>query len=118
VTPEEFLQQDPRALRLYARVIQAMRGLDGVEVRVSKSQIALRRQKNFALVWRPGQYLHGSVAPLVLSVLMPRRIRSARWKEVVEPAPGRFTHHLELFRVGDVDAQVRAWLRAAWETAA
>ncbi len=105
-------------MRRYARVIQAIRGLDGVVVRVSKSQIALRRKKNFALVWRPGQYLKGNVAPLVLTVLMARRIRSSRWKEVVEPVPGRFSHHLELFRVGEVDAQVRAWLRAAWETAA
>ena len=42
---------------------------------------------------------------------------SPRWKEIVEPAPGRFTHHLELYFADDVDDQVRCWLHEAWESA-
>jgi hypothetical protein len=45
------------------------------------------------------------------------RSDSPRWKEIVEPAPGRFTHHLELYDVADVDDEVRGWLRQAWEAA-
>jgi hypothetical protein len=37
-----------------------------------------------------------------------------RWKEVVEPARGRFMHHLELTEAGDIDDQVRLWLYEAW----
>jgi hypothetical protein len=62
--------------------------------------------------------LRGKQAPLVLSLSFPRRDRSARWKEVVEPAPGRFMHHLELRSIGDLDQQVLAWLRRAWEAGA
>ncbi|MBN1661408.1 MAG: hypothetical protein JXA93_23655 [Anaerolineae bacterium] len=87
-------------------------------MRVSKSQIAFRRRRSFAWVWRPGQYLKGEVAPLVLTLSLPQRDASPRWKEVVEPAPGKFTHHLELYDVVDVDDQVRRWLRYAWEGAA
>lgn len=43
---------------------------------------------------------------------------SPRWKEIVEPAPGRFAHHLELYAARDIDAEVKDWLRAAWEAAA
>ena len=43
---------------------------------------------------------------------------SPRWKEIVEPAPGRFTHHLELWTAGDMDNEVRDWLQEAWTEAA
>lgn len=55
--------------------------------------------------------------PLVLSVFLQRMDRSPRWKEVVEPKPGRFTHHLEINRATEVDHQVREWLREAWTSA-
>jgi hypothetical protein len=41
---------------------------------------------------------------------------SPRWKEIVEPAPGRFTHHLELHSTADVDDEVQSWLQEAWES--
>lgn len=111
------IQDDPVASRILARLRVLLDRLEGVTVKVSRSQVAFRRKKNFALVWVPGMYLHRDAAPLVLTVLGRKRIRSARWKEVVEPAPGRFTHHLELYRVKDVDAQVAQWLQQAWEDA-
>jgi hypothetical protein len=46
------------------------------------------------------------------------RDRSSRWKEVVEPIPGRFMHHLELFAPSDVDSAVKNWFRSAWSAAA
>jgi len=30
------------------------------------------------------------------------------------PRPGRFTHHLELREVDEIDAAVRAWIAEAW----
>jgi hypothetical protein len=43
------------------------------------------------------------------------RDESPRWKEVSEPSRGRFVHHLELRSIDDVDDEVEAWLREAWE---
>jgi len=65
----------------------------------------------------PARYL-GRGAPLVLTLSFGHRDGSPRWKEIVEPAPGRFTHHLELWAASEADDKVRAWLRAAWEAAA
>ncbi len=114
---DAFFAGRPEARALYERVADASRELDSVEVRVGRSQVALWRAHPFAAVWVPGQYLAGATAPLVLTVYLRHRADSPRWKEIVEPRPGRFTHHLELHRVGDVDAEVAAWLREAWDAA-
>jgi hypothetical protein len=58
------------------------------------------------------------LAPLVLTLSLPYRDPSPRWKEIVEPSPGMFTHHLELWDLREVDAEVETWLRKAWEEAA
>jgi hypothetical protein len=86
-----------------------------LEVRVTKSQVAFRRRKAFAWAWVPDRYLGGGHAPLVLTLSFAERNPSPRWKQIVEPAPGRFTHHLELTSESEIDGEVRGWLQAAWE---
>jgi hypothetical protein len=97
---------------------RAINRLGPVEMRISKSQIAFRRRVPFAWAWIPDRYLRGGHAPLVLSVVLSLRDPSPRWKEIVEPAPGRFMHHLELRAPDEVDDEVSAWLAAAWAAAA
>jgi len=84
---------------------------------VTQSQVAFRRKKAFAWAWMPGKYLRGKIATLVLSVSLPGRDSSPRWKEIVNPAPGHYMHHLELYSLDDLDKQVVEWLRCAWENA-
>lgn len=115
MNPEAFFAGNDASRKLYEVVAREASALGKMSIRVTKSQIAFRRHRNFAVVWMPGQYLKGSTAPLVLTFSFPWRDTSPRWKEVVQPAPGRFTHHLELYRLADIDEQVRAWLRSAWE---
>lgn len=55
---------------------------------------------------------------MTLDDLFASRDAAPRWKRVVEPAPGRFTHHLELYAPEDVDAEVVEWLAEAWRDAA
>jgi hypothetical protein len=117
MTPDQFFAGKPLPQSLFALVRHAVDAIGPNSMRVTKSQIAFRRRRAFAWVWLPGQYLRGHVAPLVLSVSLPWRDQSPRWKEIVEPAPGRFMHHLELYDPADVDRDVSAWLRQAWEAA-
>jgi hypothetical protein len=109
---------EPIALALHQAVEAAILSIGPAQIRVSKSQVGFYRKHPFASTWRPGQYLKRKAAPLVLSIYLGRRDRSTRWKEVVEPTPGRFTHHLELHKVADVDEFVRARLIEAWKHAA
>lgn len=118
LTPDEYFSGQPLAKTLYEVVRREIEALGEAEMRVSKSQIAFRRRRAFAWVWRPGQYLTGrAVAPLVLTVALPGRDASPRWKEIVEPVPGKFIHHLELTDPADIDDEVRGWLRQAWDAA-
>lgn len=117
-TLDAFFRDQP----LSRQIFDALRALidepGPCELAVTKSQVAFRRERPFAWAWMPGQYLRGrKLAPLVLSVALARRDPSPRWKQVVEPRPGRFMHHLELFSVNELDDEVRAWLREARELA-
>jgi hypothetical protein len=103
---------------IFLTLQQTIEAIGPVELRVSKSQVAFSRRRVFAIAWRPGQYLQGKLAPLVLTVALRRRDLSPRWKQIIEPAPGRFTHHLELFSDTEIDDRVRAWLVEAWLQAA
>lgn len=114
---EAYFEGHEASRRLFEAVRSAAAPLAGTTIRATRSQVAFRRRTGFAWVWRPDDYLHGRHAPLVLTLSLRRRDGSPRWKQIVEPSPGRFTHHLELWESEDVDAQVAAWLEEAWEAA-
>jgi hypothetical protein len=117
MTLQAYFFQRPRARRIFVALHKAVDAVGPNQIEVSKSQVAFRRDRAFAWAWTPDRYLRGSHAPLVLTVALPSRSRSPRWKEIVEPAPGRYTHHLELNAAPDIDAEVKGWLREAWKTA-
>jgi hypothetical protein len=85
-------------------------------MRATKSQVAFRGRRGFAYMWWPARYVRSDV-PAVLSIALPRRIPSARFKEVVNPAPGMWMHHLELRSFADLDDEVAAWLEEARKAA-
>ncbi len=115
--PRDFFAGKPLAMEMFRLISQQVDSIGAATIHVSKSQIAFRRRRNFALVWMPDQYLKRQTVPLVLTVLLRHQDRSPRWKQIVAAYPGRFTHHLELRRLADLDEQVRGWLREAWESA-
>jgi hypothetical protein len=117
MTVDEFFEGRERSRRLYDAIQLDVERLGNAAVRVGKSQIAFRRKRNFAIVWVPGKYLTGKAAPLVLTLSFPHRDNSRRWKEVVRVGPKRFTHHLEIFKLSDIDAEVLRWLKLAWDAA-
>ena len=111
-TPEEVFSGSPRGLELFHAVEAMLAAPTPPAVRATKSQVAFRARRGFAYLWWPGRYLYSDV-PAVLSIAPPRRIGSARFKEVVNPSPGVWMHHLELHAVDELDAEVAGWLREA-----
>lgn len=113
---EEFFEGEPVGLGTFRRVDAALRALhDDVVVRVSRSQVAFRRHRGFAVLWVPGRYLRRAAAPVVLSVATRERIDSDRFTEVVHPGP--WMHHLEVTDPAQVDDEVLGWLRDAADEA-
>lgn len=118
MTLDEFFDGYEQSRPIFDKVADEVESLGGGELQISKSQIAFRRRRPMAWVWIPGRYLRGRGAPLVLSIALRRRDSSPRWKEIVEPAPGRFMHHLELYAASEIDLEVVERLREAWLDAA
>lgn len=114
---EGFFEGFELSRTLFNLLRRAMDRLPAVSMAVSKSQIAFRRRRAFAWAWIPDRYLPGRHAPLVLSLAFRYREPSRRWKQVYEPRPGRFTHHLELRSPNDLDEETVHWIWEAWAEA-
>jgi hypothetical protein len=114
---EMFFDGYEEARHIFEVLRRAIESLPSTTMSIMKSQVAFRRRKAFAWVWIPAKYLRGKSAPLVLTLSLHHRDPSPRWKEVVEPVAGQFTHHMELYSSQDVDAEVQAWMQEAWATA-
>lgn len=117
MTPDEFLGDSVLGARVFAAVRRVLADRDDVEVRTTKSQIAFRRRRGFAYLWRPGMYLGAPQSEVVLSIALDRELTSPRFKEVAHPSPRTWQHHLEIGDVTDLDAEVNAWLREAYDRA-
>ena len=111
-----FFDGHPRGAAVAAAVAHAIGDLGPHTVRSTRSQVAFRRRRGFAYLWRPGQYVASDV-PAVLSIALPREVASPRWKQVAHPEPHTWMHHLELTLPDEVDPQVRAWLAEAYDAA-
>ncbi len=117
MTLDEFFAGEELPKQLFNKIYDILTALGPTETRVTKSQIKLLRRKAIAWVWMPGKYLQRKVAPLVLTFVFDHQDPSPRWKEIVEPSHGNFTHHLELYTTADIDSQVEGWLKVAWMAA-
>lgn len=115
--PRDFFAGHPDALTVFEEVRSTLEGIGPVEVRTAKSQVAFRRTRAFAYLWLPGRYLAKPAAEVVLSIVLGRPDASPRFKQVVHPAPAHWMHHLEVHDVGDIDGEVRDWLREAADRA-
>ncbi|NLG22668.1 MAG: hypothetical protein GX555_14700 [Actinomycetales bacterium] len=115
-TPEDLFQGFPEGLAMCRAVQEAVSTVGETTVRVTKSQIAFGRRRGFAYVWRPGQYVNSEV-PAVLSIALPREVKSERFKEVVHPSANVWMHHIELHDPAEVDDQIVEWLTEAYASA-
>lgn len=112
-TVDEFFDGSPSGRAIFDAIAGRIGSFGNVEMRVSKCQIAFRHHRGFAYVWLPGRYVRSAV-PAVLSIVLPERLDSPRFKSVVHLAPGKWMHHLELRKPAQIDGEVAGWLRSAY----
>jgi hypothetical protein len=117
-TPDDYFARSPLGLAVYRHVARLLASSwPDISSRTTKSQVAFRRGRAFAFLWRPQQYLRSPTAEVVLSIALPQRIESDRFKEVVHPTASTWLHHLEIHAASDVDEEVSHWLNAAADAA-
>ena len=111
-----FFEGKPEALPLYAAFEEKVFSeVDGVKVKVQKTQIAFSNRHNFAFASflpvrkakeRPEVYI-------VVTFGLGYRLESPRIDGTVEPYPGRFTHHVLVSGTGEVEDELMGWVKEA-----
>lgn len=102
---------DKAGLRpLYDAIEAYVKSLGEVEVASKKANVSLRRSKQFALV-QPSTKTRMDLGLQLKGVAPDGKLEAAgSWNSMV-------SHRIRLETAADFDADVRAWLKAAWEAA-
>ena len=111
-----FFERLPSALPLYEyferRVLSE---IDDVHIKVQKTQITFSNRHQFACVSflpvrkaaeRPECYI-------VVTFGLRERLDSPRIDAATEPYPNRFTHHILIADMQEIDEELMAWVKAA-----
>lgn len=116
-----FFRDSPGSLPLYLALEERVLALfPDAHVRVQKTQISFSQRRNFAFAsllparraaLRPNPYL-------TVTVGLNRRLDSPRVDASSEPYPGRWTHHILLGSVEEIDGELLGWIREAAEFSA
>ena len=116
-----FFNQKPEAIPLYeAFEKRLLAELEGVVIQPQKSQITLKNRRVFGAVSfltarrakdRPDPYI-------TITLGLNRREDSPRIDQASEPYPGRWTHHLVIGSVEEIDGELMTWVREAYDFAA
>ncbi len=116
-----FFNGHPEALPLYRAFEERLLvELEGVIIQPQKSQITLKNRRVFVAVsflaarkakYRPDPYI-------TITLGLNRREGSPRIDQASEPYPGRWTHHLVIGSAEEIDDELMAWVREAYDFAA
>lgn len=111
-----FFDGKPEALPLYEVFERkVLSEVDGVKVKVQKTQIAFSNRHNFAFVSflpvrkakeRPKVYI-------VVTFGLGYPLESPRIDAAVEPYPGRWTHHVLISGADEIDEELMGWVKEA-----
>lgn len=116
-----FFNKRPEAIPLY-EVFESrlLSELEGVVIQPQKSQITLKNRRVFGAVsFLPARKAKDRPDPyLTITLGLNRREGSPRMDQVSEPYPGRWTHHLVIGSVEEIDDELMDWVREAYDFAA
>ena len=116
-----FFNEKPAAIPLYGAFAgRVLAEIDNVAVKVQKTQISFSNKHNFAFVSllpvrkakeRPDTYI-------TVSFGLRYEKESPRIDVASEPYPNRWTHHMLVASVEEVDDELMGWIKEAAEFSA
>lgn len=115
-----FFQGHEGAMALYEAFVQKLQEAVGeVRVKVSKTQIAFANRYQFAFVSFAKVRRAGDRSEnyMVVTFGLDHREDSPRIHVAVEPYPGRWTHHVQVSTLEELDEELMRWLKEAAEFA-
>ena len=111
-----FFNQMPAALPLYEQFERRILAeLEGVTVKVKKTQISFVNRHLFACVSfaRVRKKKDCPNPYLVITFGLDRKVESPRIDVATEPYPNRWTHHLLISKTEEIDGELIAWVKEA-----
>ncbi|NBK18665.1 DUF5655 domain-containing protein [Anaerotruncus sp. 1XD42-93] len=111
-----FFNQMPAALPLYEQFERRIFAeLEGVTVKVQKTQISFVNRHLFACVSfaRVRKKKDCPNPYLVITFGLDRKVESPRIDVATEPYPNRWTHHLLISKTEEIDGELIAWVKEA-----
>lgn len=114
---EDFFFEKPLQLNLFKAVEKLIDSIGPVTIEVSKSQISFGTKTKFAWVWLPPFWSNNRPENcIVLTFGAEKQIEGEEQiVEVVEPYPGRFTHHIIIESESDLTPEVYHWLCESYD---
>ena len=116
-----FFRDSPRSLPLYLALEERiLTELPDTRIRVQKTQISFSNRRNFAFAsLLPARRAAERPSPfLTVTVGLNCRLDSPRVDAASEPYPGRWTHHIVIGSVEEIDGELLGWIREAAECSA
>ncbi len=111
-----FFDKNPEALPLYEALEERILSeIPDVKIKVQKTQISFANKHNFAFVSflparkakeRPDIYI-------TVTFGLGYRKESPRIDAATEPYPNRWTHHMLISQVDEVDDELMGWIKEA-----
>ena len=115
-TVEGFFEGRPEALMYFEALREEIEALGPVKLEVMKTQVSFAAERKFAWVWLPQMWTRKRPeTSITLTFCLDREVRHPKIVEAVEPSPGKWTHHILINRIEDLDDEVRDWLREAYD---
>lgn len=113
----QFFTERREALPLYETLSRwILTEFPGVTVKVQKSQITFKERYGFAFVSL--RRIKGCPEVfIVVTFGLSHRLDSPRIAVAVEPYPSRWTHHVVLSDVNQIDGELMDWIREAHDFA-
>ncbi len=112
-----FFEKHPLALPLYEAFVQKMgEKIGNVDIRVQKTQISFYGKHMFACVsFAKVRKKEDCPDPyLVITFGLDHKVESARIDIATEPYPNRWTHHVLIGSLEEIDEELMGWIEQAY----
>ena len=111
---EFFAAKDPEVLSiLRPLLLGTLERWPDVQIVTQKSQVGLSDPRPFCAMYPPRAAKDRKAHALGFCLFLPRPIDSPRIAIAVEPYPGRWTNHMVLPSLEDVDEELWQWMAEA-----
>lgn len=115
-TVEGFFEGRPEAFRCFEAIRKEIEAIGPVKLEVMKTQVSFASKRKFAWVWLPQMWIRKRPqTSITLTFCLDREVRHPKIVEAVEPGPGKWTHHVLIDGIEDLDDEVRLWLKEAYD---